>query len=142
MILLTLTLYVGALLIRPALPLQPGRESVIEQKFSSVLSAMFTLFQVMTLDDWGEIYMELVDMGYQNTWIFFVAFIFFTNLLLLNLMTGVVVENVLEVSRNDQQEQQKKVEEDRQRTLLRLKQVFDAADLDGNGTLTREEFDK
>ena len=41
-------------------------------------------------------FMELSDMGYRSAWVFFVGFIFFTNLLLLNLMTGVVVENVLE----------------------------------------------
>merc|ERR1719247_2985888 len=140
MILLTLTLYVGALLIRPALPLQPGRESVIEQKFSSVLSAMFTLFQVMTLDDWGEIYMELVDLGYRNTWIFFVAFIFFTNLLLLNLMTGVVVENVLEVSRQDEDEQRERAEAEKERVLLRLKQFFDTADVDTDGHMTEKEY--
>ena len=36
------------------LPPEVGRDSLIETKFGTVFKAMFTLFQIMTLDDWGE----------------------------------------------------------------------------------------
>jgi Ca2+-binding EF-hand superfamily protein len=79
--------------------------------------------------------------AYPLIWIFFIIFIFFTNLLLLNLITGVVVENVLEVARNDQEEQVAHRIQERDLALARLRHLFEAADIDSDGYLDVAEFE-
>merc|ERR1719473_1671586 len=69
------------------------------------------------------------------------VYILFANILLVNLMTGVIVENVLDTAKNDAVERTKVAEKAKMSLLRKLEQYFMEADQNGNGELDRAEFE-
>jgi voltage-gated sodium channel len=63
------------------------------ERFGDVLRAMFTLFQVMTLEGWPDIAGEVID-THPRAWAFFVAFILIATFTMLNLFVAIVVRVV------------------------------------------------
>ena len=66
--------------------------------FSSLYNSMTTLFQVMTLDGWGEIMADVNDMHLKVTpfviSIYFISFVIFTAIVSLNVFIGVMASSV------------------------------------------------
>merc|ERR1712159_183624 len=74
----------------------------IYELFGNVAKSMFTLFTVMTLEGWTEIAEVIVNSrpyGGPEYAVFLILFIMIVNITLLNLVTGIIVENVLTISR-------------------------------------------
>jgi len=71
--------------------------------FGSVPKSMFTLFQIVTLDQWCDSIARHVVTGSENNifLLFFCVFIFCTSFGLLNLVVGIIVENTLAAARNN-----------------------------------------
>merc|ERR1719238_1528206 len=93
----------------------------------------------MSLENW----MDIAAVGMKDapwSWAFFIPFICFTNYTLLNLVTAVVVENVLLISQNEQVMEKKRDEQRRYDNIRLLKELFADMDEDGNGELSLEEF--
>eukprot|EP00746_Dinoflagellata_sp_MGD_P011750 gnl/MRDRNA2_/MRDRNA2_124765_c0_seq1.p1 gnl/MRDRNA2_/MRDRNA2_124765_c0~~gnl/MRDRNA2_/MRDRNA2_124765_c0_seq1.p1 ORF type:complete len:589 (+),score=99.42 gnl/MRDRNA2_/MRDRNA2_124765_c0_seq1:150-1916(+) len=107
--------------------------------FRSVPISMFTLFQIVTMEGWPKIYDE-ASYGHPYSWIFFVLFIFMGNLVLLNMMTGVIVENVLQIARDAEKAQAEKEVKKRKLATSRLERVFQLLDEDASGDLCKEEL--
>ncbi|XP_022081596.1 cation channel sperm-associated protein 1-like isoform X1 [Acanthaster planci] len=65
------------------------------KRFGNLGSAMFTLFQLLTLDDWFYIYAEAVakDPGYFHIIFYLVLYIAFEYFIFLNLFVAVLVDN-------------------------------------------------
>lgn len=63
--------------------------------FGDVFTAMYTLFQVMTLEGWADIAAE-VSTTHPRSWIFFLAFVLIATFTLLNLFVAIVVRVVEE----------------------------------------------
>ncbi|MEM9707057.1 MAG: ion transporter [Pseudomonadota bacterium] len=61
--------------------------------FGDVFAAMYTLFQVMTLEGWAEIADEVAQ-THPNSWIFFLSFVFIATFTMLNLFVAIVVRVV------------------------------------------------
>lgn len=82
--LLVLLLYVAAVLATklfgPALP----------ARFGDIGASLFTLFQVMTTDDWAQIARETM-MTQPLAWIFFVIYLLVSTFVMLNLFIAVIV---------------------------------------------------
>jgi Ca2+-binding EF-hand superfamily protein len=74
--------------------------------------------------------------------LFFVVFLMFTSFGIMNLVVGVIVENTLSASRNNEEKIKKMQEKERTRVLQHLRDIFLIADEDGSGTLTLEEFEQ
>merc|ERR550537_513184 len=70
----------------------------------------------------------------------FILFVLLTNLTLLNLVTGVILENVMAVSNAEDDEKIRKQEAARLKTMKIIRTVFELADADKNGELTLAEF--
>mmetsp|Transcript_15733 Transcript_15733/g.34979 ORF Transcript_15733/g.34979 Transcript_15733/m.34979 type:complete len:272 (+) Transcript_15733:401-1216(+) len=64
---------------------------------------MWSLFRVTTLEGWPEVYRD-ASKNASWAWMFFLTFIFLSYVIVLNLMTGVTLENVLLVSRKTEEE--------------------------------------
>merc|ERR1719171_2689161 len=92
------------------------------------------------MEGWPEIGRHCIETVSPWLWIFFVAFILFTNVVLLNLVIGVVLENVLTISEHEEQLIAKKEKVQRDRAVTKLKHAFECADVNGDGSLTIEEF--
>merc|ERR1719473_2555744 len=109
--------------------------------FGTVPRSMYTLFQVVTLENWADGIARHVLSEQPSMVIFFVVFLMFTTFGLMNLVVGVIVENTLSASRNNEEKIKKMQEKERTRVLQHLRDIFLIADKDGNGTLTIEEFE-
>merc|ERR1719281_388392 len=78
--------------------------------------------------------------GAWPTIFFFIFFVFFTNIFLLNLVTGVIVENVLLIAHQDEIEEVRKERAKREDRTRKLNELFILADTDGSQSVSREEF--
>ncbi len=68
-----------------------------ETLFGDVFAAMYTLFQVMTLEGWPDI-AATVAKTHPNSWIFFLTFVLIATFTMLNLFVAIVVRVVEEDS--------------------------------------------
>jgi voltage-gated sodium channel len=66
---------------------------VMEEQFGTLGSAFFTLFQLMTLDDWANIVKPAME-AKPWAWLFFMPFILIATFVVLNLFIGVIVESI------------------------------------------------
>merc|ERR1712072_471244 len=113
-----------------------------EEYFGTVPRSMYTLFQVLTLENWADGIVRHVLSRQPALIIFFVLFLMFTTFGIMNLVVGVIVENTLSASRNNEEKIKKTQEKERTRVLQHLRDIFLIADEDGSGTLTLEEFEQ
>jgi voltage-gated sodium channel len=113
-----------------------------EEYFGDVPRSMYTLFQVLTLENWADGIARHVMSKQPEMVFFFVIFLMFTSFGIMNLVVGVIVENTLSASRNNEEKIKKMQEKERTRVLQHLRDIFLIADEDGSGTLTLEEFEQ
>lgn len=87
------------------------------ETFGDGLKAMLTLFQLMILDGWADVARPIINS--QPIWgsIYFISFTFFTAFIMLNIITGVIVDSMAEVSRERRMKARKK--DDRQEEILK-----------------------
>ena len=65
------------------------------ERFGDVFTAMYTLFQVMTLEGWPDIAGEVAE-THSRSWAFFLAFVLIATFTMLNLFVAIVVRVVEE----------------------------------------------
>lgn len=137
-LLLGMIMYAGSILMVMliGLPYKDSDEEVAKH-FGSVGSAIFAHFCVVTLEGWTDV--AAAAMTYSPLWAFyFVGMIVLTNFCLVNLMIGVIVERIINVAQEQEQEIASFVSESEQFRMT-LRTLFDCADIDGSGEVTREE---
>lgn len=124
MLLVMLVLYTNSIITTRLIGQDPvNADSDVGVYFGSVGASLFTLFQMMTLENWSTVAREA--MRTQNwTAVFFVIFVLFTNLVLLNLVTGVILENVLTISRREEEKLLQKEEAQRLQTVNMIHHMF------------------
>jgi len=140
-LLVLLTLYTCSIFTTQMIGQEDLGNQQVKDYFGSVHESMFTLFQLMTLENWGEIarmHKRLIAW----TPLFFVSFIFFTNFILLNLITGVILEKVLATARREEEKALQKEEKDKMQKVERINQLFRAVlgDLNSENELSIEQF--
>lgn len=136
-LLIIVVLYVSAVIMTNTL----GRvsDSEVALWFGSLGSSLFTLFQLMTLQDWPEVVRG--SMKHEKfVWLFFVPFMMFTNFAMLNVITAVVVEKVFTIARAEAAEEARRAEKKRTAMLRKIKLLFKVIDKDGNAELELDEF--
>jgi len=110
-----------------------------EVYFGTIPRSMLTFFQICVLDAWSENIVRHVKVNQPGMEWMFVSFIFFTSFGILNIVIGVIVENVLQMAKVSDIKIKKKREKDRMRVLNHLRDFFEQSDEDGSGTLSVEE---
>merc|ERR1719265_241450 len=93
----------------------------------------------MTLDDWG-IIVRTMERLHPGMWVFFIGFICFSTFVILNLVTGVFLDQCLEISREDKRGDVERLRKLRLERIQKLAELFEDADVDGSNTLTVSEF--
>jgi voltage-gated sodium channel len=68
--------------------------SAFPERFGSLTSSFYTLFQVMTLEGWSEDIARPVMEVYPSAWIFFLVFIFIATFIVVNLFVAVIVDSI------------------------------------------------
>lgn len=107
--------------------------------FGSVQTSMFSMFQIMTLDDWSPI-IRPMERFRPGMWVFFIGFICFSTFVILNLVTGVFLDQCLEIAREDKRGDVERLRKLRLERIQKLAELFEDADVDGSNTLTVSEF--
>ena len=94
--------------------------------FGSIGKSMYTLFQVMTLESWSMGIARPVIAEFPFAWTYFVSFILVSSFIVMNVIVGVVVNAISEISADikKQKETAKLKHEKRDLTteLLKLKE--------------------
>lgn len=85
----------------------------LQAYFGDVGNSMYTMFQLMTLDDWSDVANTTME-AYPWAWAYFIPFIILTSFAVLNLFIGIIVDAL-----NIVKEQDLKTEEEDLRTEIR-----------------------
>lgn len=116
-VMLMVALYSGAIL-----GVQLFR-SVAPEYFGSLDSSLFTMFEIMTLENWSGVAEPIVEER-PAAWVFFVAYIVLTAFILLNLLIGVIVSAMeIEVNRNRWQEDQRLERKQHEAVMTELREL-------------------
>eukprot|EP00439_Symbiodinium_sp_Y106_P086940 s8_g37.t1 len=125
---------------------QGGRwEESLSQSFDNVLKAMLTLFEISTTEGWADVMYAACDsidqyiqpMRDHQQWVFapfFVVYMIFSNMFIINLSVGVIVDKFMDLKQSGKDDilltpaQQKWLES--QKLLLSSTRFFDITDLD------------
>ena len=87
--------------------------------FGSIGKSFYTLFQVMTLESWSMGISRPVMEVFSWAWLYFVPFVLCTSFLIMNVVVGIVVNAISEVSESQAGEETETPEEDVQAQLRR-----------------------
>lgn len=87
--------------------------------FGSIGKSFYTLFQVMTLESWSMGISRPVMEVFSWAWLYFVPFVLCTSFLIMNVVVGIVVNAISEVSESQATEERETSEEDVQAQLRR-----------------------
>lgn len=146
LLLVIIIIYVGGLFMATVVGTECGAEGVYaefgdcEDMFGTMLGSMYTLFQVLTLESWSMAVARPVMKEKPWLVIFFILFLYLTTFGLMNIVMGVIVEQVIQASKENE-EKVKRQKEARQRNEIKiLCGIFEEADKDGGGTVDAEEF--
>ncbi|MBP1970276.1 voltage-gated sodium channel [Virgibacillus natechei] len=76
-------------------------QSIAPEYFGSLHGSLLTLFQVVTLESWASGVMRPILAEDPTSWWYFVSFIMIGSFVIINLLVGVIVNNVEEAHRED-----------------------------------------
>jgi len=109
--------------------------------FGSVGRSMFTLFQMMTMDDWNSLDNTIVSepgKGYLQFFIF--IYIIFVSFVMVSAWTGVMTDHMAEVRQQDEDEERRRTQEDMSCALPLLLATFQASDQSKDNSIDFKEF--
>mmetsp|Transcript_49922 Transcript_49922/g.117505 ORF Transcript_49922/g.117505 Transcript_49922/m.117505 type:complete len:547 (+) Transcript_49922:65-1705(+) len=114
--------------------------TIVREHFGSLQRAIITLIQFVTLDSIAAVYYPLVQ-AKPYLLVIFAPMLIVISVGLMNLVTAVLVENALEVSANEQEEERNQLKKKVKRALPTLITTFNHLDRDESGFITREEIE-
>jgi len=119
----------------------PIISGVVHDKYGSLFKTMWTLFKAMSGGvSWGEVSDPLQRVGTA----YFVAFgiyIFFALFSVLNIVTGVFVDGAIELAKRDRDMIVQKQHQSKAAYTHHMQVLLQELDANGDGIITREEFD-
>mmetsp|Transcript_58939 Transcript_58939/g.104750 ORF Transcript_58939/g.104750 Transcript_58939/m.104750 type:complete len:662 (+) Transcript_58939:72-2057(+) len=122
------------------LPYTDEQQFIIDGHFLDVPSAMFTLFQVMTLDSWSGLSRPL-QADRPIICIFFLVYVAVACLVLDNLIIAIIVNNALARTEEDEELQASIKAAETAEEIESLKDIFYMIDTNTDGQMEREEFE-
>lgn len=148
LVLMVLTIYVFAIVMTRTLGHRFGCDRAsagdscdgqMDQWWGEVPRSMFTLFQLVTTEGWSDIVRTSMT---HNGWMvaFFIVFMFFTSIALMNVMIAVIVENTLENASALKHDAAKAMDKETEKALSKIFEVFTIADVNNDGGVSKDEF--
>jgi len=120
--------------------LDHARETEVRDLFGSVSSAMFTLYQTtFGGNDWGEFYIVIREAGlfYAGLFVFFVAFI---QIALMNVLTGVFVDNAMKLAQPDHDALALEMRKTEIVEANKLRHLIQEMDVGNDGKISKTDF--
>lgn len=113
----------------------------IEYFYGDIMKSMYTLFQSMLGGvSWGLPSDALMPSGVAYPLLFFV-YIVFAILAVLNIITGVFVDNAMEIAKTERDFLIQKELEMKEKYISEVRDIFSEIDSDGSGSVTWDEFE-
>lgn len=107
--------------------------------FGSVQSSFLSLYMTVTGgSDWSDYFDAMAPTSLQPAFLFFVAF---SQIALLNIVTGIFVDNAMKVAQPDIQQQAEEQFADEQNYAIELEKLFESYNDNKDGVLQRDEFE-
>ncbi|XP_072106975.1 cation channel sperm-associated protein 1-like [Mobula birostris] len=106
-------------------------------RFGDMYSTIYTLFQLLTLDDWTVVYMASKEAGYWHISIFLVFYIFVEHFIFFTLFIAILVDNFQLIIKQQNEAKKRKESLDKKNSLL--DEFTDAADKEGEMDSARED---
>jgi len=117
-----------------------ARDEMIASMFSSLGTSMWSLFKLMTLDDWIVISDKVTDEK-PGMKFFFITFIFTTSMALISLVPAIFIEITLSSKqRADKLHDEVSKESARRQKEKSLRTLFKVTDVDNNGKVSLDEL--
>jgi Ca2+-binding EF-hand superfamily protein len=121
--------------------LQDPDVTTLTQYWGSLWMALYTLFLSVTNGlDWQQAADSMSVIGW-HPYIFYILYIALTSFAVLNVVTGVFVENAMKIALRDRDLQVQVQLEQRKKIMERLLSVFNEADNDRDGTISWDDFE-
>jgi len=112
----------------------------VEKMFGSIPHTCYVLFQTMLGGvSWGVVSDTLLEFDIWSAALYF-FYIAFTMLAVLNIITGIFVDNALETSRMQRDYIVAREEKARHKAMKEFSKIFDEMDEDASGSITWEEM--
>ncbi|CAK9109778.1 Voltage-dependent T-type calcium channel subunit alpha-1G (Cav3.1c) (NBR13) (Voltage-gated calcium channel subunit alpha Cav3.1) [Durusdinium trenchii] len=152
-LLMSLIIYVFALVFYRALKPDICPGGVAEQDpeqgyfdlmmtyYGSLTLSVFTVFQITTLEDWPQV-SDVMSKHHVWLGVMVILLLVLTAYGVMNVTVAIFVNSAMDASSVRSRDIAKKAKEEYEATCKSLYQVFKDADNDGNGTLSKEEFNK
>jgi len=121
------------------LPLE-GPKWEYKRYFGNIPRSMFTLFQILTLDNWCDAVVRPVAEKQPIIGIFFVFYIFVAAFGMINVVIGIIVENTLNCARSRNVADVISKERENSKLLSELREIFFKSDMDQNNSISLAEF--
>merc|ERR1719199_112628 len=112
----------------------------VDLYFGSVLKSCFSLFQMVTMDEWASKILRPVCWVYPMMMMFFFAFVFMTAYGLMNIVVGVIVRDALVQGRQNKAREKKMKSIREQNSRHNFHKFFKMIDQDQSGTIDLEEL--
>lgn len=146
-LLMSLIIYVFGLVFYRALKTDmcPGGVAADDEElqvyFGSLGSSLATVFQITTLEDWPIVTETMIK---SQSWLLalVILLLMLTSYGVMNVTVAIFVNSAMDASSVRSRDLAKKAKEEYEATCKALYEVFEEADSDGNGTLSKEEFKK
>mmetsp|Transcript_77107 Transcript_77107/g.204665 ORF Transcript_77107/g.204665 Transcript_77107/m.204665 type:complete len:291 (-) Transcript_77107:17-889(-) len=142
--LLLILIYVFAIILTQGATdfLKTSSDAVIEHRYGTLFTTMYTLFQAMSGGvSWGDITTPLQSVG-SFYFAFSLVYIFFCIFSVLNIVTGVFVDGAIELAKQDRSMIIQKQAQAREASANHLMELLKDMDADGNDVLSSDEFFK
>merc|ERR1719327_824760 len=112
------------------------------EMFGTVPRSMYTMFQVMTLESWSMEVVRKIMRRHSLLVPHFILYLFITTFGLMNIVVGVIVENTLQIQKENEGLEKRRREAREKKILEGLRALFVEADQAGNanGKMDLEEF--
>lgn len=125
---------------QPSSTIEPSVDSHLEESFGSLGKTMYSLYKSVTGgDDWATYADPLFEVS-PILGVSFCLYVAFATLAVLNVITGVFVDNAIKANRDDADMVIIEQTEARKKHIAEVKSIFMKADTDVSGKLNLEEF--
>lgn len=116
-----------------------GTDTVYD-RFGTVFRAMYSLFELMTLEGWEAVARPIVE---EEPWLFLfiVSYIMIFTFGMLNMIVATVIEKTLHHTRMLSDSHQAEEYRRMRHELMRVRSVFDESNQDASGKMTFEQFE-
>jgi voltage-gated sodium channel len=149
-VIVVLVLYVCSILVTTEIgqndevygvgPSYDGELWPYKEYFGNIWKSMFTLFQVMTLDDWCDDIVRHVVHRQPAMGFFFIAFLMLTAFGLMNVVVGIIVENTLAAAEVADSVVEQQLGQQRKKAIVKLEEILKMSDVDRTGEISKEDL--